>query len=645
VCPLNGPRPVVGIRVRRRNPLEPRPGYLPPMPSGAATCSIGPAPPASSTNGGATSRRASGSLPCATPRAISYVETFPRRGRATRAAAGRRSGPTVEPEFRPRSAHRDVSARGKSGRMDRSVGPALVRVRGQAIPGLTRRHDLIRARGIRRAVFGPQFQVPPAATHLLSFANHDCNAMFQVDGVGPMCAATSRSSPKAMRASAVNTFGGLNEDKARLLDRLARWLPVGFYYKAFHTKRLFPRWERTVFRTLTGLGVVSLDAVRRTTPQALRFLRRSRGRRRVRAAYRRPRSRGGGRARCIGRRIVSIGAPAALSRRRRAARDSHAYRDREWLARHHRMHRHPSRTAYYADHWIALADATRLTKMRAKAVVFAAGVIEQPAVFRHNDCPGSCWPHAASNLAAALPGRAGPKGGGGCREPRGVPHRSWPACAECANRRNRRLCAPPLTPRRQRPQRNAQRREWCSSVACAVRGDRRRADGVSLSPRSPSRTLTEATARRRSRGRIGSPNRHGQAPAHRMRQHPDERGMGCGGESAVAGSRDTRAFRMPCSNSSRVRCPRAFFCVRPLERRVRLRCAGRRPVRAPDRPAAAHAGFGTARDADIVAAAVVRRTPFPSSITLRQEFVDFDEDLQVKDLENALRRGSIRANS
>ena len=43
---------------------------------------------------------------------------------------------------------------------------------------------------------------------------------------------------------------------------------------------------------------------------------------------------------------------------------------------------------YYADHWLALAEPKRMTKMRAKAVVFATGVIEQPAVFRNNDLPG-----------------------------------------------------------------------------------------------------------------------------------------------------------------------------------------------------------------------------------------------------------------
>ena len=45
---------------------------------------------------------------------------------------------------------------------------------------------------------------------------------------------------------------------------------MGFYYKAFHGKRLFPRWER-MFRVLTGLGSVSLDAARQTTPKRYGF--------------------------------------------------------------------------------------------------------------------------------------------------------------------------------------------------------------------------------------------------------------------------------------------------------------------------------------------------------------------------------------
>ena len=53
---------------------------------------------------------------------------------------------------------------------------------------------------------------------------------------------------------------------------------------------------------------------------------------------------------------------------------------------------------YYADHWVALAEPHRMTKMRAKAVVFATGVIEQPAVFRNNDLPGVLLASGAGRL-------------------------------------------------------------------------------------------------------------------------------------------------------------------------------------------------------------------------------------------------------
>ncbi|MBC8026372.1 MAG: FAD-dependent oxidoreductase, partial [Steroidobacteraceae bacterium] len=63
---------------------------------------------------------------------------------------------------------------------------------------------------------------------------------------------------------------------------------------------------------------------------------------------------------------------------------------------------------FYADRWIALVEPARLTKMRASAIVFATGVIEQPAVFRNNDVPGVMLGSAAQRLVrrhAVAPGR------------------------------------------------------------------------------------------------------------------------------------------------------------------------------------------------------------------------------------------------
>src|SRR5882762_7940094 len=221
---------------------------------------------------------------------------------------------------------------------------------------------------------------------ILSFANHDSNTLFQVDGV-PKVRGDVTWLRDRMCVSAINTFGGLWRDKARALDRFARLLPVGFYYKAFHSKALFPRWER-MFRTLTGLGSVNLGAGRETTPKRYGFcdvLVIGGGPSGLSAAL--AAAQAGAQVALVDEslRLEGNGAPAALIQ---AVRDSAS------------ISLFPATVAagYYADHWVALAQPARMTKMRAGAVVVATGVIEQPVVFRNNDLPGVMLASAASNL-------------------------------------------------------------------------------------------------------------------------------------------------------------------------------------------------------------------------------------------------------
>ncbi len=231
---------------------------------------------------------------------------------------------------------------------------------------------------------------------ILSFANHDSNTLFQVDGV-PNVRGDVTLLRAGMHVAALNTFGGLRRDKARVLDRFARLLPVGFYYKAFHSKRLFPRWER-MFRALTGLGEVTLDAVRQRTAKRYGFcdvLVIGGGPSGLAAALAAAQS--GARVALVEEslRLSGNDSPPSLVR---SVHDSAA------------ITLYPDTVAagYYADHWVALAQQAHMIKMRAGAVVFATGVIAQPAVFRNNDLPGVMLAAGAMRLLrrhGVAPGR------------------------------------------------------------------------------------------------------------------------------------------------------------------------------------------------------------------------------------------------
>jgi sarcosine oxidase subunit alpha len=239
---------------------------------------------------------------------------------------------------------------------------------------------------------------------ILSFANHDSNTLFQVDGV-PNVRGDVTPLRAGMQVSPVNTLGGLARDRGRILDHFARFLPVGFYYKAFHSKRLFPRWERMI-RSLTGLGHVSLGAERHLTPKRYAFcdvLVIGAGPSGLAAALS---AAGAGARVALVEEAPRLGGASVTSAGERTDLDA-MIAD---AARSDRIAVLTGTAAVgcYADRWVALAEPHRMTKMRAHAVVFATGVIEQPAVFRNNDLPGVMLASGAWRLAerhGIAPGR------------------------------------------------------------------------------------------------------------------------------------------------------------------------------------------------------------------------------------------------
>jgi sarcosine oxidase subunit alpha len=204
-----------------------------------------------------------------------------------------------------------------------------------------------------------------------------------------------------MTLTAVNTDGGVQKDKNRFIEKLAPFLPVGFYYKAFYKPRfLFPFWEN-VIRNAAGLGITNFNYPRNSKPKLNKHVD-----------------------------VLVIGAgPSGLSAALSASFDKNlnvlivdenhqaggslAY-DRagddalfpqlqELLAEVDKAENIEIRlnayaSSYYTDHLIPIVEEAGITKVRAKTVIVATGAFEQPPVFRNNDLPGVLNGSAAQRL-------------------------------------------------------------------------------------------------------------------------------------------------------------------------------------------------------------------------------------------------------
>ena len=226
-----------------------------------------------------------------------------------------------------------------------------------------------------------------------SLAGHDANALF-TDGERTHLRGDSEPLAAGLELRAVNTIGGLKGDLLKWLEPLGRFMPVGFYYKTFHRPRwLFPFYER-IIRQVAGLGQLNRDQTAAASPNE-----------------------------CAWCDVLVVGGGAAGLEAARAAGEAGAHvllaeqqmrLGGSWvwqyggdcrelvavLAGQPNVEIRCGTVAggHYADGWVALFDAVRMTKVRAAAVVYANGAIEQPAVFGHNDLPGVLLGSAAQRL-------------------------------------------------------------------------------------------------------------------------------------------------------------------------------------------------------------------------------------------------------
>ncbi|RWI17996.1 MAG: FAD-dependent oxidoreductase [Mesorhizobium sp.] len=222
---------------------------------------------------------------------------------------------------------------------------------------------------------------------IMTMAGAEANTLVQLPSE-PNVPADLTPLQDGMMVTAQNVNGSLENDRDAVIDRFGRFLPVGFYYRTFMGPRQdsWLRFWEPMIRRKAGLGIVDVKAPHLSFDKA--------------------------HLHCD---LLVVGAgPAGLSAAISAAQagadvllcddnpeigGSLTYRRCDpgilfsLAAKAAKLPNLRIMTGticngWYEDNWLPLIQGNRLYRTRAREVVLATGAIEQPAVFRNNDLPG-----------------------------------------------------------------------------------------------------------------------------------------------------------------------------------------------------------------------------------------------------------------
>ncbi len=247
---------------------------------------------------------------------------------------------------------------------------------------------------------------------VLTMAGQDANTLVQLPS-NPNALADRELISDNLDVTGQNYSGSLNRDRGALLGLFSRFLPVGFYYKAFFKPRgIWEKWAPLI-RKKAGLGVINQQLEPDYYDKQYKFFDIvvvGAGPAGMQAALT---------AAVDGCEVLLVDENPTLGGSLNYARfDTEAVRGpqlREQLIQQIEAKSNISCmtdavcNAWFADNWLPIIRHKRLYKVRAKQTILCTGALEQQAVFHNNDLPGVMMSSAAQRLIhlyAVCPGQA-----------------------------------------------------------------------------------------------------------------------------------------------------------------------------------------------------------------------------------------------
>ncbi|WP_281362662.1 2Fe-2S iron-sulfur cluster-binding protein [Vreelandella maris] len=245
----------------------------------------------------------------------------------------------------------------------------------------------------------------------LTMAGQDANTLVQLPDE-PNVLADTHPLSQGLAVTGQNYSGSLDHDSDMKLGKFSKFMPVGFYYRSFYKpKGAWKFWE-SLIRKKAGLGRYDLNATGSYHDKAYLFadvVVVGSGPAGLKAAL--TAAEGGAKVLLVEQQSQLGG---ALTYARFDDAGVRAGQVREALIpaveAHVNIHVLCKATCngWFTDNFLPVIQGTRMYKVRAQECIVAAGAFDQPAIFRNNDLPGVMLASAAQRLIrhyAVRPGK------------------------------------------------------------------------------------------------------------------------------------------------------------------------------------------------------------------------------------------------